>query len=403
MLLRAGRIASSQAVRIRRPASLQKHITNRPTLGFYVYLVTSKTRPFGEQTQMFEDLTQLGKTMGVDVCVLTPGCLRRLKAWRFEPESGRWLEVHTSIPKVVIRRAGKFLSTSRKVVDRELATLRQAGRLHTLPQVCSNKWRLYQFLRKELTLRPLLVKSALARSPEEVYALARRWGDVYVKPLTGSQGMSIHRILVHPDGVQVRYEDHWVPRTTERLSTAFQPETVVCEQTCQTFDEFQRFWCDTGLFRCLVQETVHLPTTPKHQPFDFRWLMQCTGEPMVIARVARIGQRGAVTTNIHTGGQAVSADALLKSLQWPDAERLIKRLDAAAMAVCHVLERRFGPFAEVGIDFAAREDDSIAIFEVNPTPGRRMLRSLGGNVRELSLRYLLEYAIRANRAGIIPP
>ncbi len=77
-------------------------------------------------------------------------------------------------------------------------------------------------------------------------------------------------------------------------------------------------------------------------------------------------------------------------------DEVIAAVDRVALAVAKRLQRLYGPFAEVGIDLALRKSGEVVVFEVNPTPGRRMLRSLPGNIREMSLHCLVEYAIRAN-------
>jgi hypothetical protein len=70
----------------------------------------------------------------------------------------------------------------------------------------------------------------------------------------------------------------------------------------------------------------------------------------------------------------------------------VKRLDAIAYAVYRRLQKSYGDFGEIGIDLAVRSDQSVILFEVNPTPGRRMLRSISKEAREMSLIRLLEYA-----------
>ena len=364
-----------------------------PCLAFYSQLTHSELRPFGEQTQMFADLSVMGKQLGVDVIVQTPGDPQEKLGWRYSPENDFWIRQTSPAPDVVIRRSGMFPAVDMQSVVRDLTTYKTDGKLHSLPRICGNKWALYQAFRETSSaLGALFPETKLAESPEVVYDIAMSRGDVYVKPLTGAQGILVFHLTRHHGRLVAAYEERWSPSQRVPMR-AF--ETHATTREFRDAADFKRFWRTTGLMRCLVQDTVVLPRTRSHEPFDFRWLVQDCGQLEVVARVARIGQPGAVTTNIHTGARAMQAADALRLAGWSDAESMIAQLDRAALQAANELRQRYGPFAEVGVDLAIGEDNRVFVFEANPTPGRRMLRSLSGSVREMSLQCLLEYAIRA--------
>ncbi|WP_229776519.1 YheC/YheD family endospore coat-associated protein [Alicyclobacillus cellulosilyticus] len=366
-----------------------------PCFGIYACPSPSPGRLFGEQTRMFQDLAVLSAARGIDLVVVGPGFSQLRRGWRFDPEQGVWHESVVGLPDLVIRRAGVFPCHVRRLARKELSCLRRAGRLHTLPWRCSDKWYLQRWLRSLPDLAPYLLPATRTRDAEEVYRLVHVWRDVYVKPVHGSQGRSIVRLSVHRDGVLARWHGRCGrgARTVSLLPRA---------HLLRTRRDVRRFFRAMGLGTCLVQQTFLLPRTEDGRPFDFRWLVQQTGTRWVVAaRVARVGLPGAVTTNIHTGAQAKDAEVLLQARWGHDASRLRTALDEVALTTAERLAVAFGPFAEVGIDLAVAPDGRIALFEVNPTPGRRMLRSLAGDVRTMSLAYLLEYVSRAT--GFIDP
>jgi glutathione synthase/RimK-type ligase-like ATP-grasp enzyme len=380
-----------------------------PVLGLYVDIQPSSSRPFGEQTKLFEDLSIAGQRLGVCVTVLGPTVYPGMQAWRFFSKKmsqteksgdkrttvGQWERVFMESPDIVLRRSGSFTKQHESAALQDLKQFSNANILHTLPRTCSNKWKLYGFLRKIPEIRSFLPYTTMATQASQVYHAVRSRADVYIKPLMGAQGVSIYHLKWDGASICVSWEERILPRKTERMSTLFQPETRIREQRISSLPDFSSFWETTRLKRCLVQDKVALRCVGS-QPTDFRWLLQSSDQPVVIARVARLGKPGAVTTNIHTGGQAVAAEEVFSKLTaFSEGNSIISELDDLAATVAKALAREHGHFAELGIDFALDEAGRIFLFEINPTPGRRMLRSLEPSVRELSIHEMLEYAIRA--------
>lgn len=366
-----------------------------PVLGLYVDKVDKPLRPFGEQTRMFEEMTTYGQALGVYVVVLTPGDVTRNTASRFDAPMGTWTECANLHPNLVLRRSGTFSPGHTAQAEADLKLLQQQGKLHTLPRTSSNKWTLYQVLTQSAEFQDRLPKTMLCRNGRELYQFVRDRQDVYLKPPGGAQGVSIYHLRRNGNVVVASWERRMVPRKTERESDVFLPETRVLERTLATEAACIDFWREIKLKRAIVQDTVKLPRKDG-SPYDFRWLVHSSDHPTVLARVARIGKPQAITTNIHTGGVAVPAETMVARTVGKDqSESVISQMDDVAKDVVRAFAHKYGPFAELGVDLALTEAGGIYIFEVNPTPGRRMLRELGEGTRRLSLESLLEYAIRA--------
>lgn len=365
-----------------------------PCLGLYSHVEPSTNRPFGEQSNMFLDLTRLGANIGVDVVILGPGYLRSRQGWRYDGALRRWIQTPIPHPDVILRRSGTFPAHSMSLVVKDLNFFKSEGKLHTLPRICGNKWALYQTLKSDPELSERIPYTQVADSGEEVYQLVKQRGDLYIKPISGAQGIQVYHLYVQGKRVMAAWEKRGYT-TPDKGSLPDTFQTQVVTQSFLTLREFLQFWRSTKLRRCLAQETVSLLRTSANEPFDFRWLIQNCGEFRVVARVARIGQSGAVTTNIHTGARATAAETALESAGWSDVSNVMAELDRVALSVAKRLADKYGQFAEVGVDMAVRPGGKVFIFEANPTPGRRMLRSLDGDVRQMSLVCLLEYAMRA--------
>jgi hypothetical protein len=365
-------------------------------LAFYVDMVGVQNRLFGEQTRMLEELSMLGKDAGIDVVVLIPGYINSRCGLRFLPSKKTWVKVQAVVPSIVIRRSGTFSPNKRIQARRDLIYFAKHRLLHTLPFECSNKWKLYRVLHGDPLVRPFLPFTLFASSPGQVYNAMRLRKDIYVKPLSGAQGICIYRFMLEPQNViRAVWEERIVSRDTERRTKRFQPETRLREEKISGEWGLERFWPKTGLKQCIIQDTVFLQNDEEGRPFDFRWLVQSSDLPVIIARVARVGKQNGVTTNIHTGGTAMEAERVLQKLPPKEQQAFISQMDDVANKVVSQLDCQYGHFAEVGIDLAVDVSGRIFIFEVNPTPGRRMLRALSPSLREISLQTIIEYASRA--------
>ncbi len=368
-------------------------------LGIYATQYPGQAGLFGDQTRMFADLARYGKEQGVDVAVLVPGYKRTSCGWCYDENTERWRRMRVPLPDVVLRRSGRFRTAAPEVVAEDLTYFKEQGRLRTLPRSCSNKWAFYRMLSASPELRQYLPTARLAKSPQDILQFLKRHKDIYIKPVKGTQGESVHRLYLLDGTPVAAWEEHALA-TGRRVNKASRWATEVVVREFSSDASFAEFWQQRRLHRCIAQETVPLPTTQDGRPFDFRWLVQMTDRWRVVARVARLGEPHSVTTNMHTGAKAIPAEVAAVHCGGASAHDLIAELDDVALAVTEHLERLHGPFAEVGIDLAVRPTGEIAVFEVNPTPGRRMLRSLPGNVREMSLRSLIEYAMRATGISV---
>lgn len=333
--------------------------------------------------------------MGVRVIVLTPGDYGTNQGLRYNPERRTWVRERAVVPDIVLRRSSSFSKATAALATRELNQLKAIGKLHTLPRIASNKWTFYKLLARVPQLRGHLPRTSLCSSGRELFNTLQSRSDVYIKPLGGSRGVSIYRLRRDGAALLASWERRIVPRKHDQTSNVFQPDTRIEERAIPTLADCLAFWKETKLRRAIVQDTVCLPKRDG-SPYDFRWLMGGSDKPQVVARIARLGRPQSITTNIHTGGRAVEAEEMIEDIVGKSQrDQTVRRLDQVAMRVVQTLAKAYGPFAEVGIDLALTENGDIYIFEMNPTPGRRMLRNVDSSLHRLSLEAILEYVIRA--------
>jgi len=351
-----------------------------PAFGVYA-LAYSGSRPFGPQSQLFVDLAEICKGQGVDLFILTPGHLRqeKLATRGYRLYAGKqWREENTPWPDFLWRRATIRPARLAAVLDEDEACLRETTLHGALPRIDSDKWRLYEELYASVRVRPCLPATILLHQPHDVLNAVKRWGDVYVKPARGTQGQQIARISYH--GGCYRQQN--------------------MRQTMSQVSDLILFWRRRfqGQEKYIAQETVRLMHTQKGEPFDVRYLIQATpqGEPVCTATVIKLAPPGAVTTNLHTGGRALTPERLEVELAQGNRARFYSGLEKgeelARAAFAHLSVGRAG-LVELGVDMAIDQEGAPKLLEVNPCPGRRMLREISPELRRLSLTRVVEYAV----------
>lgn len=362
-----------------------------PRLAVYVEHYGAKGRLFGEQTRMLEELTTLGEERNVDVCVWSPGSLTKQRAYRFDGRRQQWMVEAVDLPHVVLRRSGVFARGKFHLARTELDSFRKMKLLHTLPTEHSDKWALARMAANSSRLASFCPETACVQSPETAYALLAEWPQSYLKSRRGSQGKGVFRVSSQKNELFIEWHERFSPSVFERGKSVYAAETKTCFRRIKTLEEFRVFWRQAGLRQAVVQRAVSLLRW-NDRPIDFRWLVQKGRRTGVVARVARYGKPDGVTTNLHAGATAYPAESLLhRSMSETDAVHLVNTMDSLGLEVFSAFWEKFGPYVEIGVDFAVTSTGDVFILEVNPTPGRRMLRALPGDVRRRSLLTWMDY------------
>ncbi len=353
-----------------------------------VYADLGKDRKFGSQDQLLKDLAAVATAREWDFFVLVPGFLKpaglALEGYRLQHTragSGEWEKSPVEWPQVVLRRMVNYPASMKRVIISEEERLEKDSQLITLPRRMSNKWKVYQQLQKDAFLRTYLPETFILRQPSEFFPLLDSLTDCYIKPVLGSQGNRIMRIQ--------REENALLLAASQRQIKAFSAE------------DKEGLWQEVNGrlsgHTAILQETIELLRTKNGEPIDLRYLVQAMPDhrqPNVTV-IARVGKKSGVTTNLHTGGQALTPRKILSMLSYDQAMRWQRGMEEGkkvARKVFQWFQRAYPPLVELGIDFAVDEAGRVYFLEINPCPGRRMLRTVSKDWRIQSLERIVDYA-----------
>ena len=356
---------------------------------FAVYAILGKDKKFGPQDRMFRDLAWLASDKGMDFFVMVPGFSQtpsqEIEGYRLQIHSDsthdEWAKMKVIWPQVVLRRMVHYPTSLKQLIFEEEERLERESLLITLPRRWGNKWRVFQQLQKDAYLRTFLPRTVIMKKSSEIFPFLESIEDLYVKPVLGSQGNRIMRIQKNENAV--------ILASSQTEIKAFSS----VDQIGLMQEVNERLSGQTAI----VQETIDLLRTREGEPIDLRYLVQATSEqhhPKVTA-IARVGKKSGITTNLHTGGQAFSTKKvaeLLPSEQRLSWQRGVEEGKKVARKVFRLFQKEYPPLVELGVDLAIDQSGQVYFLEINPCPGRRMLRKVSRDWRIQSLERILNYA-----------
>lgn len=366
-------------------ARAPKQVEKKGYLGIYHLHYPNKQQIFLENTELLQDSIEIGQSIGLTVYVITPGQLRpqenQVVGWTYDSVQG-WRKEKFPWPDVWMSKVTYYPMNQKQQILHDQNSLTMS---HSIPLSVpiQSKWALQRRLKRVGTLKGHLPHTELVEHAQQLYILIQKYGSVYIKPVFGTKGYHIFRVSEGKSGLVL-----------DRLEKNGKTHTEVIPRSA-FLRKARELWL--GPRRFLVQEAIGLLQERDGGLVDFRWLVQkdSNGEWTVTARVVRIGSLDSFITNLSQGGNVqLASDFVLdhqnyKGRRW---KKLIEELDRIALSAATVLEVDNPTVCEAGVDLALDNAGRSWVIEVNPRPGRKMLRRIDPELRTLSLLKPLEYA-----------
>lgn len=367
------------------------------TVGVLLRRLRDRSSPFGAMTAFFQRVAHEGRQLNLRVVGLGPEDLhrrrRRVEALLWDPRRSRFTGGELPLPDLVWNR---LKGTSGGLAA---AQLRELG-VPLLNQVTLNKWEAVQVLSRDPVLRSRMPHTRLLGDPEDALEMVNRHGRAYLKPVVGSMGRGILRLL--------QANGRLLGQAVDRASGGVRSEVLKPRDLEDWLEQY------TDGRRYLVQQGLHLEVFGGRTT-DIRILVQKDGwgQWQITGMGARVGAPGRFTSNLHTGGTGIPVPKLLAALMPADPARqaeVMANIRQLCLHLCRVLEEAMGPLGELGIDIGLEPDGSLWYIEHNYYPGRSIFRHLGDHAAWLlAHRRPLEYAhwaVDRRRRGLpllLPP
>ncbi|MBA4495251.1 YheC/YheD family protein [Paenactinomyces guangxiensis] len=355
------------------------------TLGIIVCYGNKNRRPPFSEAAFFQQLTQVGKGLGIQVIVFSPRHIdwktRTVPAWFVEANSG-WGTGIKPLPSLIYDRCF-YLDTRHYMAYKPyVQRIAQDPHIRLLGRALGGKHQTYEILKQSPVIKPFLPPTTRYQTPQDLIRLLKRHGSLLIKPNGGSHGRGVAAITLHPRG-------HYEVRGRSRANEPFQ-HSVQNEEKLQMWA--QQFIQDT---RYIIQPFLSL-FTPDRRPFDLRILVQKNErkEWETTGTAVRIGKAGTVTSNLHGGGQATSLRPFLDQ-HYPAKQvpPILEKIEKVSSAVPPFIEVHHGPLLELGLDVGIDLQGRVWLLEVNSKPGRTIFLKTGEmKIRQRAVQLPMFYA-----------
>lgn len=348
-----------------------------PVVGIMADSIQDRERPFASQSNFFRHCLTEGAKLGM-LCFAFPaaalqfqkGCI---KGYCYQ--KGKWEKGIYPIPDVVYPREAGYSPYKKRIWKRLLSL---GCRFINPPYL--DKWQSYQSLSKDHALQPYLPATRLVRDFQQIDSMLKRCRVVYVKPVAGAKGRSIIRITKRRRSFVYQYQLNG--RMIQGKSASLK----------ELQGSLRRIM---GNRKYIVQERIHLIKS-KEGIIDVRILVQKDGGGrwQVTGKACRIGQSGAITSNLSSGGKGQPLGRVIQAhFNGEQSKRIMAEINDLALLVARTIELEHGLMGEMGIDVGVDQAGKLWFIEINLRPARRLFTLIGEhNTRLLSIQRPMLYS-----------
>jgi glutathione synthase/RimK-type ligase-like ATP-grasp enzyme len=348
---------------------INNHIRIGPVVGIMADTTGDMKRPFAGQSKFFREVISAAEELG-EIC------------FGFGPEginyhngtilgyiytNGAWKRIMFPIPDVVYPRDGGYSYRSLQIRKR----LEDLGCKFINPPLIG-KWETYKALSRNVSIDQYIPDTRRVNSSYQIEQMLLRYGAVYLKPVTGSQGKYIIKVsrIRHTKTYKYQYQVN------------YQAHEGTANGLSNLHHILKRLMNDRSY---IVQRRIKLLKVGG-KIADVRVLVQKddTGQWSVTGKAVRIGKRGSITSNISGGGSGQRLPVVLSQhfLDPLTRDRIVSEINYLAIESAKELEASIADIGELGIDIGIDTNGRVWFIEANLKPARHVFVLIG----ELSTR-----------------
>lgn len=300
----------------------------------------------------------------------------------FNENTGYWERKFFPLPDVLFVRIG---GKKRRVIIKQLIKM---GTKKLNPRHSFDKWYVYRKLKKYKKVRPYLPLTIAYNTPNDLEMMFIKSKSLYLKPRKGNCGKKVLRVKQLSNGTYLLNYSVRRKGFTKQIDNFDSLVTFI-----QEFFAREKF---------IIQQAIPL-LTKNSRLVDMRAEVQRNGmgEIDVAAISVRIGQRGSHITSVKSERSVYPIEEFLsKYLHYSKAEiNILKsRIQEFLLNVYHGMEKSYGTFGEIGIDFGMDKDGKLWLIECNARSGKAHVKETK-NEKAILKAFLnpLEYAKFINK------
>jgi len=298
---------------------------------------------------------------------------KRINGIYYDEQRKRWRQKYFPYPDVLYDRGGGYLASQKAINERIRNELDRMNVLKINPLYTFNKYDLFEKLKKFPAMRQYLPHTIHFNREEDLKEMLKISKTVYIKDVTGSNGKGVMRVRKLPNN-RYEYSYNNVEGLTKRTVSSR-------KALMKAIDSY--FSSKTKI----IQSAIELLEI-NDRLIDMRATLQRNkdGRLEINSIPVRIGNTNSPITTSRTGSSTYTFEEFFKKVLYysilPNSEfeihRLKRKIQHFLIQVYTHVERVYGEFGEIGIDFAIDKNGKVWLIECNAKPGKDTLYNCYG-------------------------
>lgn len=333
-------------------------------LGPLVGLLTSSRyiRQLKEQQPSFRSLEMIetnrkAKTVMFYFCTDDVNLKKNtIEGTSFNELSGKWERRTYPFPDVLYDRGSgrSVLKDKKHVIVRQQLSQSPVSKVNA--QHYFDKWDLHEKLNQYNEMKPYLPETKLYDS-QELKKMLKKYPTIYLKSVIGSMGRRVMRIT----------KDKY-------YNSSYFRKKLKTKKHCNLDDihpMVKRFF---GVDKIIMQQGIDLFRIDNGN-VDMRATVQRNGSgDLVINSIAvRIGVEGSPVTSTRTGSNVLTLNEFFEKYGNHFPSDVKKRIENFILQTYRCIEKVYGSFGEMGIDFGLDKKGDVYFIESNAKPAKDSL------------------------------
>ncbi len=289
----------------------------------------------------------------------------------------KWLSKEFPYPDILYLRGGIKQQYSH-IFEEIYSNVNRRGKVINHPRF--NKWQLYEIMSKDPVMKSYMPATREVNQPEDIARMLEDYKVVYLKSHLGRKGKQVLRVETRSDGC---YQYSYLNKGQSSIQTAADFQALL-----EIANEFFRGKS------YLVQQSIELMKFDKRL-VDMKAELQRNGDGglEIVGISVRLGKPGSpITTHAH----AFKFDYFFRTILGYSKKR-IGRLQSDVneflFSVYRFIEKNYGEYVEIGIDFAIDKHGKLWLIEANSQSTKVSLeKSYNEKVLSGAYKNILEYA-----------
>jgi hypothetical protein len=300
----------------------------------------------------------------------------------FDYDTSKWERKEFPLPDVLYVRGGSGKEFSQLLMELDKLEVKRFNPIHAF-----NKGDLYALLKNNDNLRQHLPRTKTVENIDEIWKMLEKKGTVYVKACRGRKGIKVMRIEKLHNGYLYSYSI---------LGDLVRKEVDSLHSLQKTIKAF------FGDKPVIVQQAIDLVKVSDNRLVDFRAELQRNknGEIDIVGICVRIGQKNSpITTHSHAYRYEEYLEKLFPDYSRKEIHALKDNMKAFLIEVYTGVEKEYGSFGEIGIDFAVDKNGKIWLIECNAQSAKVSIVKAYGDKAQRVFLNPLEYAKKIANAS----